>query len=146
MIQTILVVCEGNICRSPMAKGLLSQRLPAVDVISAGCAAIAGHGADPMAIQLMAERGIDIKDHIAVTLNLEHLRMADLVLTMTRAQRKAIESRYPFAKGKVYCIGEYDGIDVADPHRCGRGAFELSLSQIDRCLTGWLGALQKIAY
>ncbi|MHB9833916.1 low molecular weight protein-tyrosine-phosphatase [Paraburkholderia terrae] len=141
MIKRILVVCEGNICRSPMAQGLLAKMLPGVSVTSAGCAAVVGRGADPLATQLMAERGVDIAGHIAVNLNLEHVRMADLVLAMTRAQCRTIQSRYPFSKGKVYCIGEHAGIDVVDPYRRGRGAFETSLEQIEGCITKWLAAL-----
>lgn len=145
MIKSILVVCEGNICRSPMAQGLLASRLPQIQVKSAGCSALAGRCADPMAIDLMAERGIDIGGHIAVDLNIEQVRSAELVLVMTSEQRRRIEEIYPFAKGKVYRIGEYGRFDVTDPYRKGRPAFDLALTQIDNGLEYWLDAIVRLA-
>lgn len=127
-----------------MAQALLASRLPGVNVISAGCAALAGRPVDEFAVELMAERSIDIRDHVAVNMNLEQVRMADLVLTMSNAQSKTVEARYPFAKGKVYCIGAPLGIEVADPYRRGRDAFVSSLNQIDRCIAVWIEDLKKV--
>jgi len=144
MIASILVVCEGNICRSPMAQALLARQFPTVRVDSAGCAALAGRGADPMAIELMAERGIDLGRHVAIGLNLEHMRSADLILTMTAEQRRRIEAGYPFSRGKVFRIGEFKKIDVVDPYRKGRLTFEMALSQIDDSLGRWIEKMNRI--
>ncbi|MBN3788781.1 low molecular weight protein-tyrosine-phosphatase [Burkholderia sp. Ac-20353] len=144
MIDNILVVCEGNICRSPMAQALLARALPLANVRSAGCSALAGHGADPLAVELMAERGIDLGEHIAVDLNLQHMRSADLILTMTQSQRKRIEAGYPFSKGRVFRIGEFEKIDVIDPYRQGRSIFELALSQIDQGMERWVDKMNRI--
>jgi protein-tyrosine phosphatase len=69
MLNRILVVCIGNICRSPMAESLLAQRLsgrsPDIWVGSAGLAALVGRPADPIAQTLMQERGLAISDHRA---------------------------------------------------------------------------------
>lgn len=146
MIDTILVVCEGNVCRSPMAQGLLAKQLPDVSVISAGWAALVGRGADPTAIELMAERDIDIGGHVAVDLNLQQVRSAKLVLAMTQAQRRRIETNYPFAKGKVYRIGEFEGVDVVDPYRKGRVAFEMTLAQIEQGLVRWLDVMTRLTH
>jgi protein-tyrosine phosphatase len=144
LTRNILVICEGNICRSPMAQALLAEQLPGALVISAGCAALAGRPADPVAVELMAARGIDIGRHIAVNMNMEHVRLADLVLTMSRSQVRVIEARYPFARGKVYCIGQHLGIDVMDPYRRGRQAFVASLEQIELCIRTWFDELKKL--
>ncbi|RQS69244.1 low molecular weight phosphotyrosine protein phosphatase [Burkholderia sp. Bp8963] len=144
MIDNILVVCEGNICRSPMAQALLAKALPLTRVRSAGCAALAGRGADPLAIELMAERGIDLGEHIAVDLNLQYMRSADLILTMTQSQRKRIEAGYPFSKGRVFRIGEFEKIDVIDPYRRGRSVFELALNQIDQSMERWVHKMNRI--
>ena len=146
MIDCILVVCEGNICRSPMAQGLLAKQLPDVSVMSAGWAALVGRGADPMAIELMAERDIYIGGHVAVDLNLQQMRSAQLVLAMTQEQRRRIETSYPFAKGKVYRIGEYEGLDIADPYRRGRAAFEMTLAQIERGSARWIDAMLRLTH
>lgn len=146
MIDSILVVCEGNICRSPMAQALLARRLPGVRVMSAGWAALAGRRADPIAVELMAEREIDIGGHVAANLNLHQIRSAQLVLAMTRAQCQRIEKSYPFAKGKVYRIGQYERIDIDDPYRKGREAFEIALAQIEHSLARWFEALVRLTH
>jgi len=127
-----------------MAQALLAKQLPGVSVTSAGCAAAVGRAADPMAVKLMAEREIDIGGHIAVDLTVHHLRSAQLVLSMTQAQRRQIETTFPFATGKVYRLGERDGIDVLDPYRRERAAFETALAQIERGVSYWLDAMVRL--
>src|SRR5690349_14629358 len=99
MFSRILVVCVGNICRSPMAAAVLSHRVSAagrkVTVESAGLAALVGHPADEMAQTLMAERGLDIGEHRARQLTAEMLRDFELVLVMESEQQRSIESTYP---------------------------------------------------
>ena len=57
-IRHVLTVCLGNICRSPMAEGLLAAAMPDCEVASAGLGALSGHPADPIAQALMQERGL----------------------------------------------------------------------------------------
>lgn len=144
MISCILVVCEGNICRSPMAEGLLARRLPNVKVISAGCGALVGKPADPIAVELMSERSIDIKRHIAMSLSLDNVRKAQLILTMTLDQKATIERRYRFARGRVYRLAEHEGLDVIDPYRLDREAFKISLAQIERGTERWVEAITRL--
>ena len=66
MVRYLLVVCVGNICRSPMAAAMLKHQLGEqtdVTVGSAGLGALVGYPADDHAIALMQERGLDISDH-----------------------------------------------------------------------------------
>ena len=60
--ENILVVCVGNICRSPMAEALLKQRFPEKNIDSAGVGALVGHGADDAAIKVMQEERSEIAD------------------------------------------------------------------------------------
>ena len=80
MIRNILTVCVGNICRSPMAEALLRTKLPDVAVASAGIAAPSGALADPLAQELMLERGIDISAHRAKRVITPSIAGSDLVL------------------------------------------------------------------
>ena len=94
LFKNILVVCIGNICRSPMAEGLLKHALVACNkdgctVSSAGLSALTGHPPDPKACQLMIEKGIDISYYRACQLNKEMIRKADLILVMESAHKIA---------------------------------------------------------
>lgn len=129
-----------------MAQGLFAKQLPGVRVMSAGWAALVGRRADPIAVALMAERGIDIASHLAANLSLLHIRSAELVLSMTQEQRRRIETNYPFAKGKVYRLGEHEGTDVLDPYRKGRAAFEMAMTQIERGVAHWLDAMIRLTH
>ncbi|MFM0061765.1 low molecular weight protein-tyrosine-phosphatase [Paraburkholderia aspalathi] len=144
MIDNILVICEGNICRSPMAKGFLAKELPQARISSAGLNALVGSKADPTAVALMAERGIDISDHIATSLGLRDINRSNLVLVMERSQVKRVEMAYPFAKGKVYRLGDAHNFDIADPYQRGRSAFEGALAQIERGVAAWVNALSRL--
>lgn len=144
MFNNILVVCVGNICRSPMAEGLFRQAM--IDagktssvVSSAGLNALVGHKADPSACQLLANRHIDISAHRACQLNSEMIRAADIILVMESAHKTAIEAKEPSARGKVFRLGEWEKFDIPDPYQRGLSAFEHSLMLIERGVSHWAG-------
>ncbi len=143
-MKSILVVCEGNICRSPMAQGLLKAALPHADVRSAGLGALIGMPADETAVRLMDTRGIDIAPHRAVQITGDMCKRSDLVLVMSADQRKRLEQMYPFACGKVFRIGEFDTRDVPDPYRQPETAFREALQLIDTGVHAWLHRIHKI--
>lgn len=123
MINTILVVCIGNICRSPMAEALLKRSLPDKAIASAGLRAMIGHPADHFSIQIMQEAGIDIAGHRAQQVSQQLISRADLILTMDREQRRQLEMHYPSSRGKVFRLGEFGQFDIADPYRQGLDRF-----------------------
>ena len=144
-IRNVLVVCIGNICRSPMAEGLLAAALPGVQVSSAGLHALVGQGAEPFACELMGERGIDIRKHRARQLSLEMCQRADMILVMDHEQRTEVEERFIFAAGKVFRLCEFSDKDVPDPYRAGRGAFERSFSLIEDGTRQWVQRISRVA-
>ncbi len=145
VFEQILVVCVGNICRSPMAEGLLSsclpQRAPKTHVMSAGLSALVGQPADPTAIELMSERGINLSEHRARQVNLEFIKTSDLILVMETWQIKAVEEMMPSIRGRVHLLGRWGGFEIGDPFSKPREVFETSLSQIERGVNDWLPRL-----
>ncbi|MCC8394825.1 low molecular weight phosphotyrosine protein phosphatase [Paraburkholderia sp. MMS20-SJTR3] len=152
MIGRVLVVCVGNICRSPMAQALLAQRLEAVAVESAGIGALHGEGADPLAVQLMRERGLDLDAHRARQLTALIAAAADLVLVMDHAQKHYVERRFPALYGRVYLLGSSHGaggppdarFEIPDPHRKGLASFEQSLALIDAGVDAWCARIAGV--
>lgn len=142
-MKNILVVCEANICRSPMAQGLLAAALPNVKVHSAGLCALSGMPADEAAVRLMQARGIDIESHRSLQITRELCLHAELVLVMEADQRKRLEQTYPVACGRVFRLGEYSKFDVPDPYRQPEKAFRESLQLIDQGVREWLQRIQQ---
>ncbi len=131
VMQSILVLCIGNICRSPMAEGLLKYALPGKTVSSAGLSALIGKAADPLAVQLMAEQGIDISAHRAQNISTRLVNEAELILVMDLEQKKHVETQYASSRGKVFRLGEFNKMDIADPYREGIESFRAAYRLID---------------
>jgi protein-tyrosine phosphatase len=144
-MRSVLTVCIGNICRSPMAEGLLAAGLPHLRVFSAGTGALVGKPADPMSQALMQRRGIDISGHVAQQVSQMLCRQADLILVMDREQRRHLEATYPFVRGKVFRIAEFSvAQDVPDPYGKDEAAFEHALALIDAGVRTWIDRILKI--
>ena len=135
--DNILVVCVGNICRSPMAEALLKQRFPNKNIDSAGVGALVGHPADPAAIEIMSKQQIDINSHVAKQIDEQLAKKADLIFTMSDGQTKWIEERWPFCRGKTFKIGHWTDKDVADPYKHEMSAFETAYQDIVNGIEQW---------
>lgn len=144
MIKSVLILCIGNICRSPMAEGLLRERLPKLYVSSAGISALIGQSADSHARELLDASGIDISAHKAQQVVGWMCDQANLVLVMDRDQKRAIEKRYPAAVGKVFRLGEYGDFEVADPYRKGKDAFATCFLAIERGVDDWVRRIKSL--
>ena len=96
-MTSILVVCTGNICRSPIAEGMLRDAVvarfgaSAPAVSSAGTIGVDGSGATEESVTAASERGIDIAGHRARRLTLDQARRADLVVGMAGEHRTWLE-------------------------------------------------------
>jgi protein-tyrosine phosphatase len=145
MIQNILVVCLGNICRSPMGEGMFRHALPKVQVASAGLGAMTGHGADPMAIALMSEQQIDITSHRAKMITDIMARDNDMIFVMDNGQKEQTLRQYPFARGKVFRLGDPIQQDIPDPYQLGEEAFRASHSLIQQSCDAWVKRIFSIS-
>lgn len=141
----IVTLCTGNICRSPMAEILLADCLAGtgVQVSSAGIGALVGAPADPLALRLMRERGLDLSAHRARQATAALLYSADLVLTAEDLHTQWVLERIPALRGRVFRLARFSGDgDIPDPYRRARPAFEAALKRIDAGIAGWLPRLK----
>jgi protein-tyrosine phosphatase len=143
-MKRILVVCTANVCRSPLVGGLLRDRLArggfgdAVQVDTAGLFASPGERVDPVVVDLLAARQIDVSGHVATGLSDGALDQADLVLVMEEAQRQAVFYRAPQHLSKVWLLSELNRgySDLADPYGGGPRIYAATLAQVDAILEG----------
>ncbi|MGM8886006.1 low molecular weight protein-tyrosine-phosphatase [Psychrobacter sp. 1U2] len=137
MFNTILVVCVGNICRSPMAAAWLTEKYAQKHIESAGLSALVGYHADATAQEVMRAEGLEISKHIAKQINEQLVMSADLILTMSSNQTKWLERQWPHCRGKTFRIGHWINKDIADPYQHDRAVFETTKKDIVDSLEAW---------
>ena len=138
-MKTILMVCTGNICRSPMAAALLQSRLEADtaregwSVSSAGVWASDGHPASEHALTAMIEMGRDISRHRSRSLTRGIIGQAALVLGMTPNHVEAIKAAFPHAVDKIHLIAEMAGQShgVDDPYGAPLDSYRATAAELD---------------
>lgn len=154
-MYNILIICTGNICRSPMAEGILKKILPEalknkVVISSAGTHALHGRQAEPEAIKAMDLSGIDISRHRARMINKKLIIRAHLILVMEKNQRKIIRSSFIFKRIKPRLLAEFgdhtDLVEIEDPYGQPLNAY-LSCAEIMLpCLQGVLRTLRPAVF
>ena len=138
MIGSVLVVCVGNICRSPMGERLLARALPGVRVTSAGIAAVVGAGADETAAAAATEIGLDLGGHVARQITAEIGAAHDLILVMEPGHRAEIARRFPQLSGKTMLFDHWTGAQgIADPYRKPIETHRLARDRIAAAAQGW---------
>ena len=165
-MPTILIICTGNTCRSPMAAALLQAKADAAlngaldeadrfCFASAGTHALVGARAAQSSIDLLAQRGIDLRAHRARLLTLDMVRNAALLLVMEEAHRRAIMRRWPDLTSdvtsdvtpKLLLFGELAGDlqDIADPFGGGMATYAATMAQMDRLIVAmWQPLLVRV--
>ncbi|MCL2287137.1 MAG: low molecular weight protein arginine phosphatase [Firmicutes bacterium] len=144
---TIVFVCTGNTCRSPMAAALAASIFQennlAVNVLSAGVAADTGSPASKNAVKVMGDEGIDLQPHRSTQISREILQNASLVLTMTAGHLYSINNICP--RAKVFTLGEYAGksCDVSDPYGGNLETYRQCAAQIKQLIVQSITKLKE---
>jgi protein-tyrosine phosphatase len=141
VFKNILVVCVGNICRSPTAEFLFRQQLMHgnIRVESAGIGALVGSPMDGKALRILKDHGIDAEKHRARQIDSEMLYEADLILAMERKHMAAAARLAPESSGKLFLLDKWnDASDVPDPYRQPQQVFEHVYTMIERGVESWL--------
>jgi glycine hydroxymethyltransferase len=141
-MKTILFVCTGNVCRSPMAEGLFRHATAGRNdcrVLSAGLGAIDGQPPSPHAVQAMKEIGIDISHQRSRMLTAALVQQADYIFGMTHSHVDTVTLLYPQAAEKTFLLREFDDTldtfekDISDPIS---GSYEVYLNCRDQIEQG----------
>ncbi|KAF7775454.1 protein-tyrosine phosphatase [Pseudoalteromonas citrea] len=140
MFDSILVVCAGNICRSPTAEYILKDKLQgkSIRVSSAGLTALEGKSADATAVELAQQQHIDMLAHKGRQLNSSLVAENSVILVMEQRHLSDLCNRYPQARGKTFLLGKWlDDKEIPDPYRQSREAFEHVYELIESACSAW---------
>ncbi|HBR1047238.1 TPA: protein tyrosine phosphatase [Klebsiella pneumoniae] len=144
MFDSILVVCTGNICRSPIGERLLRDLLPDKKIDSAGTGAMVGHSADPEAIKIAERHGLSLDGHVGCQFTARMALQYDLILVMEKVHFEQIGKVAPEARGKTMLFGHWKNQrDIPDPYRKSEEAFASVydlIEQASKCWAEKLGA------
>lgn len=144
MFGPVLVVCVGNICRSPIAERMLGARLPGLEIGSAGLAAVVGHGADENSATVAQEIGISLEGHIARQLTAQLGAACGLILAMEPGHRAEIIRRFPQLSGRVMLFDQWNGgKGIPDPYRKPIAYHREIRDRIAAAADGWVARLSR---
>lgn len=141
-MPAILIVCTANICRSPIAMGLLRNMLAEKHiegdwlVESAGTWGLEGDQAAAGSQAVMNNMGIDIGDHRARRVDYDILQPFDLILTMENGQKEALRMEFPEFSDRIYVLSEMIGQkrDIDDPYGGAYSGYEQAAEDIQQYL------------
>ncbi|MBV4475175.1 low molecular weight phosphotyrosine protein phosphatase [Pseudomonas sp. B2M1-30] len=140
MFKKILVVCVGNICRSPTAELLLRNALTtsSITVSSAGLAARVGEGMESSARQVLEDHGHSAADFTARQITSDIVNESDLILVMEKEHVKQVLKIASHARGKVFLLGKWQSErEIQDPYRQGQAAFIHAHALIEDAVSSW---------
>jgi len=142
MFKSVLILCIGNICRSPVAEGILKkmskQHNLGLSISSAGVHAMVDEPAQPHSLVVAEENGIDITSHRARQFNADMVNAHDLILVTDEKVRKIAMQQYPHATGKIKLIGHFRHFEIIDPYLKPKKNFDTMYVDLESCLHDWL--------
>jgi len=151
-VKSVLFVCTGNICRSPIAEGIFRQLLgnrKDIEVASAGVHAVRGQPPSLYAVQVCEEEGVDISGLRSQPLTAALIDRATHIFAMTGAHLETIQMLFPDGAEKSFLLREFEEPDttvwrdVPDPIGLGRDVYEVCASTIKNALPSVLAFVEQ---
>ena len=144
MFDSILVICTGNICRSPIGERLLRKALLGKKIDSAGVGAMVDHPADASAKRVAEKHNLSLDDHRGKQFTSAMGRQYDLLLVMEQTHLEQVSRIAPEVRGKTMLVGHWlGGKEIPDPYRKSDEAFELVYQLIDQSCKSWIEKLGR---
>jgi protein-tyrosine-phosphatase len=138
--ESLLVMCHGNIIRSPFATRLISQALAGrspVTVMSAGLGARPGNPTHPTALRAANARSVDLSGHHASAVEPDRVAASDVIFVMDVSQIAEVRERFPDASRKTFlltCLAPELPLEIADPINRDETAYHACYEQIARAV------------
>jgi protein-tyrosine phosphatase len=139
----IMMVCAGNLCRSPFAEGLMRKRLQQAGIeaecYSRGLIPMPGRKASDTAVTIADEFGVDLSTHISQAVLRPDIERAELVLVMEPAQRQHLIRMSPASTDKIFLLSQpADGRAIPDPVGQNEDVFRAVYDEISDHIDAWL--------
>ncbi|EQB9157526.1 protein tyrosine phosphatase [Morganella morganii] len=142
MFNNILVVCMGNICRSPTGERLLQAHFPNKKVHSAGIIAKDDRPAYDSVIRIAQQHDLCLDNHQSRRLTSELCKEADLILVMENDHIDRIHQQFPETRGKVMLFGQWlNKTEIPDPHKRSDEMFEHVYQLMEKAVIQWQGKI-----
>ena len=151
-MKTILFICTGNVCRSPMAEALFRRAVEGrgdFRALSAGLGAVDGQPPTAHSVTAMRELGVDISAQRSRALTADLLRQADFVFGMTHSHVDTIGLLYPAAAEKTFLLREFEESldpfekDISDPIGSPYDVYADCRNQIEQGITSILKFMEQ---
>src|SRR5688500_11170082 len=145
--KNILIVCRGNIIRSPCAASLIAQALgerASVSIVSAGLRAMAGGPPHPTAVATAAARRVDLSTHTATRVEPGAVAKADVIFVMDIPRLRVLRRRFPEARAKTFllsCLAPETPLEISDPVGGDESVFQACFDHITQAVRPVVGVL-----
>ena len=143
-IQSILFVCTGNTCRSPLAEGFLKKLLERnslrrIEIGSAGLTAFPGSPASFQALRVARENSLSLEKHQARLVTPELIDQADLIVVMEPGHRRQLLDLHPQAAGKILLLRHFARYGsrergIPDPYGLNLEVYRFCFEDIKECV------------
>ena len=151
--RLILILCQGNICRSPFAEHQLRRILndagiENIIVQSAGLNTTSGKPADAGGIRTARKYALDLSGHRTTQANHEKIAAADLILVMEPSHNLLLAREFPFAKSRSILLGAFAlrkgyPLVIEDPYAKSDEVFDACFTQLDFAIHGLVDILKR---